>query len=120
MLLSLTWCFYPLFILLRSKVFLKAGFVIHSSAFGGLVSAALDSCEYSWLCCCAESLLVLSGVFLFFFHLLFDTVLSEGGGESWNMTATLKLLSYVEEKGFLEQNPITGEDNVRGYGALLG
>lgn len=51
-------------------------------------------------------------------HLLFDTVLSEGDGESWNMTATLKLLSYVKE--FLEQNPITGEDNVREYGALLG
>lgn len=119
MLLSLTWCFYPLLILLRGKVLLKACFIIHSSAFGGLVSAASVSCEVSWLCCCVESLLVLSGVF-FFFLLLFDTVLSEGGGESWNMTATLKLISYVKEKGVLEQNPITGgEDNVREYRALL-
>lgn len=105
----------------EEQVLLKAGFIIHSSAFGDLVSAASVSCEVSCLRCCVESLLVLS-VVSFFFHLLFDTVvvLSEGGEESWIMTATLKLLSYVKEKGFLEQNPITGgEDNVRKYGALL-
>lgn len=95
MLLPLTWCFYPLLILLRSKVFLKAGFIIHSSAFGGLVSAALDSCEDSWLCCCAESLLVLSGVFFFCIYCLILCCLKGMGNHGiwqplWNCFLMLK------------------------------
>lgn len=81
-----------------------------------LLQTPLESASYavvlnpSWFC----------QDFSFFFHLLFDAVLSEGGGESWNMTATLKLLSYFKEKGVLEQNPIIGgEDSVREHGALL-
>lgn len=35
-----------------------------------------------------------------FFHPLFDKVLCEGGGESWNMRATFKLLSYFKERFF--------------------
>lgn len=62
-----------------------------------------------------------------FFHPLFDKVLCEGGGESWNMRATFKLLSYFKEKDFLEQNPFDpgiesfgGEGHVREHGTLLG